>query len=239
MSVEIPPPPRDTRARRAAREALARVLWGSNGERRLPGERSLVRAIARCRADDVWWVCESSSAGPLYVLPTREWIAALGRFCDRMNVRTVLEVAAGDGFVSHCLAQARPGLTVRAIDDHSWKRPEARGGRVGIRYPAHVERSGAVRAIERYKPDLTIVCWAPPGRLVEDAIRAPSSLVLDVSVDGDVCGDDARTWRYEKEFLHGAIERRALCRLDRGECDERRTRVTLYFGARHPRHGRA
>jgi hypothetical protein len=217
-----------------SRRDLAKLLWDEQGRRLLPSDRALSAAMATTSARDVWKVCEDSDPGPVYLLPTREWIAALARFCDRMKVRTVLEVAAGDGFLSACLQRARPRLTVHATDDYSWRRPAARGGRVGISPGAHVERSSAARAVAKYEPDLTIVCWAPPGRLVERVIRAPSSLVLDISVDGDVCGDDARTWRYEKEFLEGAIERRAWCRLDHGTV--RRTRVTLYFGARHPRH---
>ena len=35
---------RDTAKRKAAREALAKVLWGPRGARRLPAERELVRA---------------------------------------------------------------------------------------------------------------------------------------------------------------------------------------------------
>lgn len=247
LAVTIPPPlGRDTRARRAARDALARVLWTKQGERRLPSERALVAALSSCRADDVWWVCETSSAGPVYLLPTREWVWALARFVAQQRVRSVLEVGAGDGFLSACLAHACPRVRVIATDTGAWARPAGRMNDAdraelagvplaGISAGAHVLRMAAARAIERFRPDLVVVSWAPPGLLVERAIRAPSRLVLDISVDGDVCGNGMRTWRFEKDFLEGPLETRALCRLDARPRQQRHTRVTLYYGAAHRR----
>lgn len=246
-AVTIPRPlGRDTRARRAAREALARVLWTEQGDRRLPSERALVAALSRCRADDVWWVCETSSAGPVYLLPTREWVGALARFLARQRVRSVLEIGAGDGFLATCLAQACPRVRVTATDTGAWARPAGRmtdADRVelagvplaGIAAGPQVLRMSAARAVERFRPDLVLVSWAPPGLLVERAIRAPARLVLDIGVDGDVCGNGMHTWRFAKDFLEGPLETRALCRLDARPRHERHTRVTLYYGAAHPR----
>lgn len=228
-------------------QALAEVLWTSRGARRLPSQRQLGPAIAALSPEDVWWVAESSSAGPLYLLPTKEWLRALVAFIEEQRVSSVLEIAAGDGFLSACLAKACPGLRVRATDNHAWARLEARLspaelgrgaglGLSGIRIPPSVERLSATAAITRYRPDLVVVSWAPPGLLVERAIRAPSKLVLDLSVEGDVCGNDARTWRFRKELLGGPLEERAFCRLD-GKGRPRQTRATLYYGARHRLHG--
>src|SRR4051794_33331127 len=96
-AVTIPNPPRDTPARRNARAALATLLWDDDGRRRLPRDRELVAAMDRCGARDVWWVCETNSAGPLYHLPTREWMRALAAVVRSLRVRKVVEVAAGDG----------------------------------------------------------------------------------------------------------------------------------------------
>ncbi len=227
--------------------ALAEVLWTPRGDRRLPGERTLGPAIDSLSPEDVWWVAESTSAGPVYLMPTKEWLRALLAFIDAQAVHSVLEVAAGDGFLSACLAKARPGLQVRATDNHAWARLSGRLspaeakrgvgiGLSGIRIPDTVERLSATAAITRYRPDLVLVSWAPPGLLVERAIRAPSKLVLDLSVEGDVCGNDARTWRFRKELLGGPLEERAYCRLD-GRGRPRQTRATLYYGARHRLHG--
>ncbi len=241
---------RETCRRSAARRALVDVLWTPSGVRRLPTDAQLVTAIEDCDRRDLWWVCEANSAGPVYLLPTVEWVDALAEFVDSTAARTVLEVAAGDGFLSRCLARARPSLRVIATDNHAWKRPLARMSRsdrdaygvipfAGITADPSVERVSAVSAVERYRPELALVCWAPTGAMVERVIRAPSSLVLELGVDGDVTGSTARTWKYRKDFLDGPLQDRALCRLDaRPSMIARATRATLYYGRAHPDHGR-
>ena len=95
----------------------------------------------------------------------------------------------------------------------------------------------AVAAVKKFRPDVVLVSWAPPGLLVERVVRAPSRLVLDIGVEGDVCGNGERTWRFNKDFLDGPIQDLALCRLDARPRKERHTRVTCYFGALHPEGG--
>jgi hypothetical protein len=205
-----------------------------------------VSAIEACDARDLWWVCESSSAGPLYLLPTREWLTELCAFVDDVKAQRILEIAAGDGFLSACLQRRRPDLHVVATDDFSWTRAQTRSSEqdrkvfgdtafAGIQPLRLVHKQGAVAAIKEHRPDVVIVAWAPPGTLVDRAIRAPAcKLVLDLSVDGDVCGNGMKTWRFEKEFLEGPLESRALCRLDARPSEARRTRATLYYGRAHP-----
>lgn len=248
--ITLPPPPRagkDTKARAQARAALLATLWTREQRRRLPDQRELAAALSACDPRDVWWVCEASSAGPVYLLPTRQWIAALAAWLDEVKARSVLEVAAGDGFLSRCLQKARPQLRVIATDNHSWTKASARSSPqdahefrgvvfAGIR-PDDVEKIGAVAAVKREQPDVVIVSWAPPGTLVERVIRAPSRLVLDIGVDGDVCGNGPKTWRFFKELLDGPLEARALCRLDAQPQRERHTRVTVYYGRAHALHG--
>lgn len=239
---------RDTSARRRAREALVDTLWGPRGGRRLPTERALVKALTACDRRDVWWVCEMSSAGPVYLLPTREWVRALGGYLREIGATRVLEVAAGDGFLTRCLRATRPGFEVRATDDTSWAKPEVRMSArdreefrdvpvQGLRPGRNVEALSARAAVTRYAPDVVLVSWAPPGPLVETMIRARVRDVVEVGVEGDVCGDAARTWRYQKDFVDGPVESLALCRLDARPREARHTRVTRYFGRAHPDHG--
>lgn len=227
------------------------MLWRNDGTRRLPRNAALVAAMHACKPSDVWWVCEASSAGPVYLLPTREWVNALARWLDGVKARSVVEVAAGDGFLSSCLRKARPALRVVATDTHAWHKPEARQSIddkrafkgiafAGITHDrdGEVLRMSAGTAIEKHRPDVVILSWPPPGPLVERVIRAPSKLVLEIGADGDVCGDSARTWRFHKEFLDDTpLATRALCRLDATPRTARNTRVTLYYGRRHRDYG--
>jgi hypothetical protein len=233
---------RDTRRRAAARAALAAVLFDRDGQRRLPGQRQLRRAIDACDRRDVWWVCEMNSVAPVYFLPPREWVRALGAYLDRLGVRVVLEVGAGDGFLSRALAAVRPRLRVIATDNGAWAKPAARMSRAerrayteisvrGVALGPGVHRVDAVAAVRRYRPDLVLVSWPPPGSLVERLIRVAPGRVLEIGADGDVCGAGPRTWRFAEELVDGPLERLAFCRLDERSDEARRTRVTLYRGA--------
>jgi hypothetical protein len=244
MAVTIPAPValgRDTRRRAQARAALAAVLWDVRGRRRLPGHAELSAALDACDRRDVWWVCEMNSVGPVYLLPTREWLRALAATLDGLQVRTVLEVAAGDGFLSACLARLRPRLRVVATDDGSWRQPGARMSRAerrayrqvavpGLAPGSSVQQMSATQAVRTYRPELVLVSWAPPGTLVERLLRAPCQHVLDIGVDGDVCGMGPRTWRHAEALLDGPLEQLALCRLDGRGSEAPHTRVTLYAG---------
>lgn len=231
-------------ARKAAREALTKVLWDKHGKRRLPGNNQLENAINACKRGDVWEVCELNPFAPIYLLPTREWIRALAEYVDTLGVKTVLEVAAGDGFLSRCLAAQRPKLRVIATDDASWVKPQARmsdADRVefaghdirGLALGDNVEKLSAQRSVEKYKPDLVLVSWAPPGRLVQRALLGPCKYVLDFGTDGDVCGSGPTLWRKALELVDGPVEQLAWCRLDERSDEPPRTRITLYAGARY------
>ena len=185
----------------------------------------------------------------MYLLPTIEWVQVLARTVRSLGARSVHEVAAGDGFLARALARASPRLRVSASDSGAWAKTAGRMSAAdrrrhgatpfaGIRAGDNVERRSTASAIAHHRPDLIVVSWAPPGSLVERVIRAPAAtLVLELGVDGDVCGNGTRTWRFHKEFLEGPIEERALCRLDGGAVDTPKTRATLYYGRAHPEHG--
>jgi hypothetical protein len=247
LSLSVVAPPvtgRVTRARTDACEALAAVIWDAHGRRRLPSEASLAAAMAACKKGDVWWACEAGRHGPAYFLPTIEWVALFAAQLDAWGAKSVLEVGAGDGFLSACLRQARPKLKIIATDNHAWTKANARSENSGefadVAFagivPHDVDRMAASTAVRTLKPDVVICSWAPPGLMVERCIRGPSKIVVDISVDGDVCGNGMRTWRFNKEFLDGPLEDRALCRLDDGGA-VRATRITAYYGMRHKQHG--
>lgn len=220
------------------------ILWGPDEWRHLPTARALDRALRELPRGRLWEACELAPAGPLYLLPTREWIAALGAACARLG-RRVLEVGAGDGFVARCLREARPGLQVIATDSGAWERPRARmtgaearsplGRRAqGLRLGPEVLRLDAVAAVRRYRPDVVLAIWLPPGPLLSRLVRAPCRYVLEIGAAGGVTAGGNWDWRFSHELLDGPLASLARCRLDERPGRELHTTVTLYHGRRHP-----
>ena len=224
-------------------EAISGLLWSPSGARRLPATRALDAALGRLRKGELFQICELDPRGPLYLLPTRELIRALVARIRALGARRVLEVAAGDGFLSAALRQAAPGLQIVASDSGAWtdasarmtarERREFRGVDVpGVRLGASVLRLDALAAIRRSQPDLVLTSWLPQGALLDRMVRAPVRYVLEIGAkDGVTPG--AWSWRFAHEFCE-EIERYARCRLDERPAQGLHSRVTLYFGAAHP-----
>jgi hypothetical protein len=226
-------------------EAVTRVLWAPSGARRIPATRRLDAALGRLRKGELFQICELDPRGPLYLLPTRELIRTLSARIRALGAKRVLEVAAGDGLLSEALRRAAPGLEVIASDSGTWTDPRARMGAKdrrefrgvnvpGVRLGPSVLRLDALAAIRRTRPDLVLASWLPPGALLERLIRAPVRYVLEIGAK-DAVTPGAWNWRFAHEFCQ-EIERSARCRLDERPHRELHSRVTLYYGARHPEH---
>jgi hypothetical protein len=231
---------------RAARAGLAKALWKVSGERRLPGGAELDRALVALPAEELSWICELSPLGPLYVLPTRRFVTALARTLRELGATRVLEVAAGDGFLSHCLRRSAPDLSITATDSGAWQLPAARMSTrerralhdvavPGLRLGAGVERLDARRAIAKHTPDVVLCAWLPPDNLLDRLIRAPVRHVLEIGAGSGVTAS-AYSWRFAHEFIEGPVEQAARCRLDTRPTEQLHSRVTLYFGGAHPEH---
>jgi hypothetical protein len=229
------------RGRIAARAQLARALWTKRGERKLPGERELDEALTRQSAEDLDWLCELSPLAPLYLLPTRRFVNALARQLRALDVTRVLEVAAGDGFLARSLQRTAPELEVRASDSGAWSDPRARMTRAerkqhphvpGLRLGANVEPLDADAAIRRYRPELVLCSWLPPGHMLDSLVRARVRYVLELGAGSGVTGS-AYSWRFAHEFLEGELEQSARCRLDLRPRMELHSRATLYYGRAH------
>jgi hypothetical protein len=221
------------------------LLWARSGARRIPSTRALDAALERLRIGELFQICELDARGPLYLLPTLELVRALAGRIRSLGARRVLEVAAGDGFLSAALRQAAPGLRIVASDSGAWTDPRARmsarerrefhGTAVpGVRLGTSVLRLDALAAIRTTRPDLVLASWLPPGRLLDRLIRAPVRYVLEIGAkDGVTPG--AWSWRFAHEFCED-IERSARCRLDERPRRMLHSRATLYYGGRHPEH---
>jgi hypothetical protein len=215
-------------------------------ERRLPSIGALDQALSAIPRGALWIYCETRPQGPLYLLPTREWIAELGRRIQKLGA-TVLEIGAGDGFVARCLRDSRPELRVLATDSARWERPLARMNRSereewkglplsGVRPGRDVQRVGALEAVRLHRPDVVLAIWLPPGRLLARLIRSSCRYVLEVGAPGGVTAQGAWDWRFAHELSDGPLEQLGRCRLDERPGKELHTRVTLYYGRLHPDH---
>jgi protein-L-isoaspartate O-methyltransferase len=227
-----------------ARAALARAIWSKSGARRLPTGSELDRALTQLPPAELAWMCEFAPLGPLYLLPTRPFVKALARTLEELGAGRILEVAAGDGFLARALRQVSPRLEVVATDSGAWSRASARMSRrelhslrgvavPGVRAGADVLRMDARRAIREVAPDLVLCSWLPPGHMLDALIRAPVRHVLEIGAGSGVTAS-AWSWRFQHEFLEGALERHARCRLDARPGRTLHSKVTLYFGAAHP-----
>src|SRR5450631_4266609 len=95
------------------------------GARTVPAQRALDRSLQALPRGALWRFCETAPEGPLYFLPTREWIAALAPRCRRLG-SSILEVAAGDGLVAQALRARDPRIRVHATDSGRWESAAAR-----------------------------------------------------------------------------------------------------------------
>jgi hypothetical protein len=237
------PPRSGSKQRSKGRSTLDRLLYDDAGARRLPLTAALDRAIVALPSSALWRYCETQPHGPLYVLPTRELVRELARVCLELG-RSVLEVGAGDGLLARSLRAVAPGLRIHATDAGTWSNAAARMTPderrhwagvplAGVTLGPEVERLDGVAAVRRYEPDVVIASWLPPGPLLSRIIRAPCRFVIDIGAGGGVTAEGAWDWRFNHEFLDQA-ERWTRCRLDGEPAVRRHSRITLYFGRRHP-----
>jgi hypothetical protein len=219
------------------------LFFAHDGTRRAPTTAALDRVCTASPRGALWRYCETRPTGPIYLLPTREFIRALARQCRELG-RSVLEVGAGDGYLARALATSDPGLRVRATDSGAWRKPAARMTPAerkqwasvpiaGLSLGPNVERQDAVSATRRHRPDVVIAAWLPPGPLLSKLIRSPCRFVIDIGATNGVTTQGGWDWRFAHQFLE-PLERWARCRLDERPAKALHSRVTLYFGRLHP-----
>lgn len=215
---------------------MIQLLWDERGQRRVPSPAAFDRAVSRLRRGELEKLCELHASGPIYFIPTQPFLRALARLLRKLGVRRVLEVAAGDGHLSRSLAKADPGLRIVATDSGAWERPRARMSAAdrrrmrGVEVPGLPPGEGVLRlpaedAIRRFRPDLVLTSWLPPGPLLVRVVReAPR--VLEIGAGSGITGD-IRAWKHPHEFLE-ELEPLGRCRLDERPGQKLHTRVTLY-----------
>jgi hypothetical protein len=195
----------------------------------VPSAAAFDRAVTKLKRAELERLCEFNAWGPIYLIPTPPFLRALA---GRLGRRRVVEVAAGDGHLARELA--RRGVRIVATDSGKWEKPEARMNArerrryrnvPGLALGPDVLRIGAEEAIRKFRPDVVLVSWAPPGPLLGKVIRAAPE-VIEIGAGSGITGD-IRCWRYEHEFLD-ELDALGRCRLDERPASKLHTRVTLY-----------
>jgi hypothetical protein len=215
---------------------MQRLLWDSQGRRRVPAAAAFDHAAARLPPGMLFHVCELNPYGPIYLIPTLPFLRALAHRIRACGARTVLEVAAGDGHLARSLQRVAPDLRVLATDSGAWSRPRARmsprerrafrGKNVsGLPPGPDVLRLDALQAIRMLEPDLVLASWLPPGPLLDRIVRA-APRVLEIGAGSGITGD-IRCWRWPHEFCE-VLDALGRCRLDERPERKLHTRVTLY-----------
>lgn len=161
---------------------------------------------------------------PIWHIPTVEWIADLVGFLRARRLRRVLEIGAGDGFLTQRLREAAPDwYEFIATDDHSW------GDTFDI--PDWVEKLDGEVAVDKYRPDLAIWVW-PPHQSQEMAriiLHPRCKLYLEVGESWNGCtGSDFVRKRFEHEVVEELWEH-GRCRTDHNGIYH--TDARLYPGA--------
>lgn len=105
----------------------------------------------------------------IYCFYSKRLIDELARM---IGSRSCLEIAAGDGALSHFLGNA--GVSITATDDCSWK--------LAARYPECVVKMEAREALQKYAPEVVICSWPPADNSFERQVFRTRSVQLYIVI---------------------------------------------------------
>jgi len=208
-------------------EAFARDLVRLPG----PGEGPLDyllpearwRELTRGVPDEAVWLMALSRATGVYFFPSREFVQVLMRYLKLLRVTRFLEAGAGRGYLTAALAplSAAAGIRFRAVD-----RGEGEFVSGEPVYPG-VEPGGALAALTRFRPEVVLYAWPPPGQSVAPLCQMPFLRYLIVIGEAGGGATGAR----EDWLTLPHRESPALSRYGRGRTGSRPHRVTIFYGA--------
>lgn len=186
----------------------------------------------------------------IFQLWNKEYIEALSKeILNLVGEDLVLEVAAGDGMLSHWLREH--GVNIKATDNMSWHQQSeiysnpAYKNRSRIKTHGEVEELDAISAIRKYKPRMVIASWLPYESELDCEIldEEPEYLILI----GEGCGGCTGStkfwgdWHWDEEskmLSHWSqkgyseenldVDTWNLCRTDYGDQFGRHGSTTLY-----------
>lgn len=192
--------------------------------------------------EDAWFtVCRKNN---LFQIWNKEYIEALSKeILNLVGKDLVLEVAAGDGMLSHWLREY--GVDIKATDNMSWHNHEPTDRNIPIKLHSEVEELDAIEAIRKYKPRMVIVSWIPYSNELDCEIldEDPEYLILigegrggctgSMKFCGDDWGEDNKTSAYWKQKGYNEddldVDKWNICRTDYGhEWGHNHGSTTLY-----------
>jgi hypothetical protein len=164
-----------------------------------------------------------SQATGVYFFPSREFVQVLMRYLKLLGVSRLLEVGAGRGYLTAALAplSAAAGISFRAVD-----RGEGEFVSGEPVYPG-VEPGYALAALDRFRPEVALYAWPPPGQSVAPICQRPFLHYLIVIGEGGGGATGAR----EDWLTLPHRESPALSRYGRGRTGSQPHRVTIFYGA--------
>ncbi len=190
--------------------------------------------------EDSWFtVCIRNN---IFQVWNKEYIEALSKEIPSLIRKDlVLEVAAGDGMLSHWLREY--GVNIKATDNMSWHNKEPNERVPPLKLHSEVEKLDAISAIRKYKPRMVISSWIPYGSEIDCEIldEDPEYLILIGEGDGG-CTGSSKFWEdfywkqkgYTKHDLD--VDTWNLCRTDYGHSYGRSHGSTVLYTRLNAQH---
>lgn len=160
---------------------------------------------------EMWFtVCLENN---IFQLWNKEYIESLAEEIKSLvGEDPCLEVAAGDGMLSHWLRQR--GVNIKATDDMS------RTGESAIKLRSEVEKLDAIEAIQKYRPRLVVVSWVEYTSTLDTQIldERPEYVIIIGEGHGGCTGSED-LWEnysekgYSLEYL-SKVDQFNICRTD-------------------------
>jgi hypothetical protein len=203
-----------------ALEGARELLFDENGLKKLPRVEEL-RAVLRHSMLGLFEVTDGRRNGvgrSLYTIPTVEYCDQLAKALKKLQgpKDRILEVCAGDGFLSYCLQQR--GVKILPVDNRCTEESHNCGKDPRV----EVAEAEAIEAIDDYKPTIVVASWIPYEDDLDERIVLnphPKWLILI----GEGCGGctgSMGVWDYAHETMDEVDEYKGvhvnLCRTDHG-----------------------
>jgi len=129
---------------------------------------------------------------------------------------TTIEIMAGDGKLSEFLNE-RHNLNIIPTDNKSWE---------AIKYPESVIELDALDAINKYEPDLIIVCWEPyESTLCADIVKMNIPMIWIGEGQGGCCGDERL---FKRDNVYALDYKCCLCRTDSVKYNSYHSNIYLF-----------